>query len=328
MWHFLSELHILKFCSVIILCKSIFCATIIVELKIVFLGSVNVKSNLKIMVAMLIFGSIGVFVKSIGLSSMEIAFLRAIIGSIFLIFISFFMRQRLSVKDIKANMLLLIFSGAAIGSNWILLFQSYKYTTISNATLSYYFAPIFVILLAPFILKEKLTLVKVLSAIMAMIGLAFILNMENMSDGTYDHLKGILYGLSAAVLYASVVLMNKFMKNLTGLETTLIQLMIAGIVLLPSLIIKNSLDWTRVTYKSWVLILVLGIVHTGIAYYLYFSSIKDLKGQSIAILSYIDPISAVIIASIILGENISFMQIIGGILILGSTFMSEKYKSA
>ena len=286
------------------------------------------RGKFKIITALLIFGSIGVFVKNINLSSSEIAFLRGIIGSIFLVIASFFSREKISFVKIKNNIKLLILSGSAIGVNWIFLFQAYKYTTISNATLSYYFAPIFVVILSPIILKEKLTPLKMGCVITAMIGLFLVVNISGNGTSNFNNqLVGILYGLSAAVLYASVILMNKFIKNLSGFETTLVQLMIATIVLLPYVLIKDQMNFTSVNFNSFIYIMILGIVHTGFAYYLYFTSIKQLKGYSIAVLSYIDPISAVIIASIFLGEKMSYIQAIGGILILGATFLSERQES-
>lgn len=282
------------------------------------------NSKIRLITAMLTFGSIGVFVKNIDQSSSEIAFLRGMIGSLFLIGISILIRQKPSLQHIKENGRLLLLSGAAIGFNWILLFQSYKYTTISNATLSYYFAPVFVMLLAPLFLKEKLTVVKVGCIITAMIGLFLIVNVgDSGTESSSNHVVGVLYGLSAAVLYASVILMNKFIKNLSGFETTVIQLLLAALVLLPYVLLKDQLNLLAITLHSWIFILILGIVHTGIAYFLYFSSFKELKGQTIAVLSYIDPISAVVLAAIFLGESMSIIQILGGILILGSTFLSE-----
>lgn len=283
------------------------------------------KGKYKIVTAMLIFGSIGIFVKGIHLSSSEIAFLRGVIGSIFLILASLFAKQKISFKSIRENLLVLILSGAAIGFNWILLFEAYRYTTISNATLSYYFAPVFVMILAPFVLKEKLTPVKTGCILAAMAGLFLVVNIGGTSAGTsYNHPLGIFYGIMAAALYSSVILMNKFIKNLSGFETTLIQLLVSALVLLPYVMIRDHLDFSGVDSKSILLILIVGIVHTGFAYFLYFGSVKELSGQTIAVLSYIDPISAVIMAAFFFGESMSFIQIIGGVLILGSTFVSEK----
>jgi drug/metabolite transporter (DMT)-like permease len=284
------------------------------------------KGKYKIVTAMLIFGSIGIFVKGIHLSSSEIAFLRGVIGSVFLIIASLIAKQKLSIKAIKENMVLLILSGAAIGFNWILLFEAYRFTTISNATLSYYFAPVFVMILAPFVLREKLTPVKSICIITAMAGLFLVVNIGGGNAGTaYNHPLGILYGLLAAALYASVILMNKFIKRLTGFETTLVQLLVSAVVLLPYLVIRSQFHFSGLDTKSLILIFIVGIVHTGFAYFLYFGSVKELSGQTIAVLSYIDPISAVIMATIFLGEKMTLLQILGGVLILGSTFFSEKF---
>lgn len=286
------------------------------------------KDKIKIISSMFIFGSIGIFVRNINLPSIEIAFLRAIIGSSFLLFAGFIMKQKMSIKLIKANISILTLSGVAIGFNWILLFQAYKYTTISNSTLSYYFAPIFVLMLAPIVLKEKLTMIKIICVIVAMSGLFLIVSTGSTNiTGSYNHIIGIIYGLSAAVLYASIILMNKFIKNLSGFESTLIQLSIAALVLLPLIIYRGNIHVSKLSSTAWIFILIVGILHTGIAYLMYFSSINQLTGQSIAILSYIDPISAVILASVFLGESITIMKVIGGLLILGSTFISEILES-
>jgi drug/metabolite transporter (DMT)-like permease len=180
-------------------------------------------------------------------------------------------------------------------------------------------------ILAPWVLKEKLTSVKVACIITAMVGLFLIVNRNaGGTSGSHNHAVGIFYGLLAAALYASVILMNKFIKNLSGFEITLVQLMAAALVLFPYVLWQGNLNLAGLNSTSLIFILILGIVHTGFAYFLYFTSIQELKGQTIAVLSYIDPISAVIIAAIFLSESMTLVQMIGGVLILGSTFLSEK----
>lgn len=286
------------------------------------------KPQFKLVLAMLIFGSIGLFVRNIQLSSVEIALFRSVIGSVFLILVSLVVKQKISLQAIKANLLLLVFSGAALGLNWIFLFESYRYTTIANATLSYYFAPIFVMMLAPLILKERLTPLKVVSIGLAMIGLAMVVNLGggDTANVGYNHPVGIIHGLIAAGFYASVILINKFIKNLSSFDTTLIQLLLGAFILLPYVLLKEQVSFAGLDGRSIVFMLIVGIVHTGIAYLLYFSAIKALKGQTIAVLSYIDPISAVIMAAIFLNEGMGYMQILGGIFILGATFISEKFE--
>lgn len=279
------------------------------------------NAKLRNISAMLIFGTIGVFVKNIELSSSEIALTRGVIGGLVLVLTTFFLKKKLSLEAIKRNILLLIFSGLAVGLNWIFLFQGYKYTSISNATLSYYFAPVFVTILAPFILKEKITLSKFLCVLMALIGMACIVGIDGISGG--KDIIGIAYGLLAASFYASVILMNKFLKEIDSIEITVVQLLSAAITIFPYVLMVEGNNIFSVSTSSIPYILILGIVHTGFAYLLYFSSLQGLKGQTIAVLSYIDPVFAVIISSVFLREKITLLQIIGGALILGSSFISE-----
>ena len=279
------------------------------------------NAKLRNITAMLIFGTIGLFVKNIELSSSEIALTRGFIGGVTLILATIFLKEKISFEAIKNNLYLLIFSGLAVGLNWIFLFQGYKYTSISNATLSYYFAPVFVTILAPFILKEKLTLSKFLCVLMALVGMFCIVGVDGINGGS--DLIGIAYGLLAAGFYASVILMNKFLKEIDSIEITVIQLISATITLLPYVLYVEGLGILSVSSVSIPYILILGIVHTGIAYLLYFSSLQGLKGQTIAVLSYIDPVFAIIISAVILKEQLGFLQIIGGVLILGSSFLSE-----
>lgn len=274
---------------------------------------------------MLLFGSIGLIVKNIDLSSSEIAFLRGAIGSIVLFAVSFLVKKKISIKIIRKYLPLLLLSGTAIGVNWIFLFEAYRYTTVSIATFVYYFAPIFVLLLAPIVLKEKLTLIKVGSILLAMTGLFFIVyDGSGANDPSHNHIAGIVYGLLAAALYASVILMNKFIKTSSDFETTFVQLTTAALVLFPYVLVTEKMELSSLNSKSILLVLILGIVHTGFAYLLYFSAIRQLSSDKIAIFSYIDPISACVYAAIFLHESMSLLQMIGGIFILGATFISER----
>jgi len=277
---------------------------------------------------MLTFGSISIIVRKIDLPSSVVSLLRAIIASLFLIIYSVITKNKISKEKIKDNLHLLIISGAAMGFNWIFLFEAFKNTTVSIATLTYYFEPAIVMLLSPFLLKENLNLKKILSIVVAVLGLFMIVNIGSLAVGDYNHKLGIIFGLIAAVLYATVILTNKFFKNLSGLEATLIQLVVSVVVLIPYILFIERPDVSMFKTEFVPYILILGIFYTGIPYLLYFTGMQGLKGQTIATLSYIDPISAVIISALFLNESITIVQIIGGILILGSGFISEKVKSA
>jgi RarD protein len=281
------------------------------------------KFKAYIIAAMLIFGSIGLFVRGIDLPSSEIALFRGIIGSTFLLLSMALLKNKFSWKTIRSNLTLLLLSGAAIGANWIFLFEAYKYTTISTATLCYYCAPVIVIMLSPLILKEKLSGLKVACVLASLLGMSFVAGVHNLSASGQNNLLGIAFGLTAAALYSSVILMNKFLRGLTGIESSSTQLVIASAVLLPYVLLTEKISFSAFTGQTVLLILTVGIIHTGVAYLLYFSAMQKLPGQTIALLSYIDPITAILLSSLILGEVMSPLQILGALLILGSTCVSE-----
>ena len=281
------------------------------------------KFKAYIIAAMLIFGSIGLFVRGIDLPSSEIALFRGIIGSTFLLLSMALLKKKFSWKTLRSNLALLLLSGAAIGANWIFLFEAYKYTTISTATLCYYCAPVIVIMLSPLILKEKLSGLKVACVLASLLGMSFVAGVHNLSASGQNNLLGIAFGLTAAALYASVILMNKFLKGLSGIESSSTQLVIASAVLLPYVLLTEKISFSAFTGQTVLLILTVGIIHTGVAYLLYFSAMQKLPGQTIALFSYIDPITAILLSSLLLGEVMSPLQILGALLILGSTLISE-----
>ena len=272
-------------------------------------------------IAMLIFGSIGLFVRGINLSSGQIALARGFVGSLCLLIACPILKQKLSWTAIRPNLVKLILSGVAIGFNWIFLFEAYQYTSIATATICYYFSPVFVIILTPFILKERTNMIRLLSIFIAVGGMFFIVG--NGLGGGKNDLIGIVFGLMAATLYASVVITNKFLKGLSGLETTVIQISSATIILFPYILLTEKLQFHFLDRSSWIILVVVGVIHTGLAYLLYFTALRKLSAQTAAAFSYVDPISAILFSAILLQEPLTLYQILGGILVLGSTFLSE-----
>ena len=166
-------------------------------------------SKLRFISAMLIFGTIGLFVRYIELPSGMIACARGIIGTLVLLLCMLLMRKRPSGAAIRRNLPVLLVSGACIGFNWILLFEAYRYTTVSTATLCYYMAPIFVVLAAPIVLRERLTVRKLLCAAVALVGMVGVSGILDNGLPSLQDSRGILCGLGAAMLYATVMLLNK-----------------------------------------------------------------------------------------------------------------------
>ena len=277
--------------------------------------------RLMLIASMTIFGTLGPFVRNISLSSGELALYRAILAALLIAAFLLLTKQKIPFANIKKEIPLLLASGAAMGINWILLFEAYKYTTVSTATLSYYFAPVIVTLVCPILFKEKLTRKQLLCFAMSTLGLVMITGIGKVGGGS--DLIGILFGLGAATFYASVILLNKFIRNVAGIHRTLLQFLSAIVVLLPYVAMTGGTTLGSLDSVGWLNLLIVGLIHTGVTYCLYFSSLKELPGQKAAILSYIDPLVAVLISVTVLGEAMTLWQVIGGILILGFTLWNE-----
>ena len=286
-------------------------------------GAAVNRSRLFIAISMAIFGTIGLFVRNIQLPSAEIALYRALlailaIGSYLLV-----TRQKLELSGMRRELILLVVSGIAMGFNWILLFEAYKYTTVSVATLSYYAAPVIITLVSTILFKEGLTKRKLLCFVMSTLGILLItLSGGGMTGKGTDHI-GILFGLGAAVLYASVVLLNKFIKKVGGIQRTFLQFAAAAATLFPYVLLTGGVHLGDLSGSGLCLLLIVGLVHTGVAYCLYFSSLQHVPGQEAAVLSYIDPLVAVILSVSVLHEPMSALQVIGGAMILGFTLLNE-----
>jgi len=275
-----------------------------------------------IIISMVIFGTIAPFVRNIPVSSGELALYRAVMAAILIGVFFIVTKQRIDFKAIKKELPLLLISGMAMGINWILLFEAYKYTTVSVATLSYYFAPVIVTVVCPILFREKMTVKQIMCFVMSTIGLVLVIGITDLGGGSQNGI-GILFGLGAAVFYATVILLNKFIKGVAGIQRTFLQFVAAIIILIPYVAFTGGVTLGGMDLTGWMCLLAVGVIHSAAAYCLYFSALKEVTGQAAAILSYADPLVAVIISVSVLGEPISLMQIIGGILILGFTLLNE-----
>lgn len=283
----------------------------------------NVLSYLMLISSMLIFGTIGIFRRYIPLSSGSLAFARGLIGALFLLVFIKITGHRVEKNLEKKKLVILVISGMLIGINWMLLFEAYNYTTVATATLCYYMQPTIVILLSPLIFREKITVKKLLCAAVAMVGMVLV---SGIADGvgirSVDG-KGIVFGIGAAFVYAVIVILNKKVQVEDAYTKTIIQLFAAAVIMVPYLLLTEDFGSISLDVKAILMIVIVGIIHTGIAYALYFGSMNQLKVQSIAVLSYIDPVSALLFSFVILHESMTILGVIGAVLIIGSALCSE-----
>ena len=285
----------------------------------------ELKSKFLLLTSMAIFGTIGVFRRYIPFPSGMISLFRAVIGTVFLFGFIFLKGNKPDFPAIRKNLKLLLIAGTLLGFNWILLFEAYQYTAVSTATLCYYMEPVFFILAAAFVMKEKLTIKNLVCVLAALIGMGLVSGFGNAAfTGTgSSNLKGVLLGLSAAILYTTVVLISKHLKDIDGVNVSLVQLATASAVLIPYVCIVEDTSAVLFTPLNVSMLLIIGIIHTGIAYALYYSCLKDLKSQTVALYSYIDPVVSVFLAVLILNEEMDFIKLSGAVLILGAAVISE-----
>ncbi len=274
-----------------------------------------------LILSMVIFGTVGIFRRWIPLPSGLLAFSRGVIGAAVLCVPAMLTRKKSEPGVVKRNLPLLLLSGALIGVNWILLFEAYNHATVSVATLCYYMAPVFIIAASPIVLGEKLTVKKICCLLAAVFGMLLVSGVFGNTAGASA--KGVLFGLGAAALYASVILLNKRLSGVPATVRTAVQIGAAAAAVLPYVLLTDGLDYSALDGKGVALLLLMGAVHSGLAYLLYFDALPHLSAQTAAIFSYIDPVVALLLSAVLLNEKMGVAGVIGAVLILGAALLSE-----
>lgn len=284
------------------------------------------RSTMALVLSMVIFGTIGIFRRYIPFPSGLIAMARGLIGMLFLLAYTRMRGIHLSADSVRKGGWKLILSGVCLGFNWILLFEAYRYTSVAVATLCYYMAPILIILVSPLLFQERLTGRKILCVAIALAGMVLVSGITEAGGAQAQESSrttGILLGLGAAVLYGSVVLLNKAMPSVEAYPKTIVQLGTAAVTLLPYTLLTETIPTEAFSWLSIGMLVLVGIIHTGVAYALYFGSVSGLKAQTAALLSYLDPVVAILLSALLLGENLSVPGMAGALMVLGAAILSE-----
>lgn len=285
----------------------------------------NFKSYVALIGSMLIFGTLGVVRRYVPLSSAMLALCRGALGSVFLLLFVLVRGGKLKLPERKAT-LWLVLTGAIMGLNWMLLFEAYSYTTVAAATMCYYMQPTIVILLSPLVFRERLSGRKLACAAAAIVGMLFVSGVLSGGVGQVRDIRGIAFGLGAAALYAAVIILNKKVVVEDIYAKTVIQLAGAALVMIPYVLLTEGVPELTLTAADIGMVLLVGIVHTGITYALYFGSMQRLKAQTVAVMSYIDPVFALLLSAAVLHESLTPLGIVGAVLIIGSAVISETAK--
>lgn len=275
-------------------------------------------------VSLLIFGSNGVFASHIDMTSAEIVCMRTLIGSLALILVLLVSRTKLDCAVMKREAFRLIAAGICLGVNWALLFEAYKLMSVSIATLTYYLAPIIVLLLSPLLLMEKQSARAYIGMCAAVVGLVLAVGLGDTSVSA----TGLIVGLGSAVFYAGLIIFNKKIDGVTGLPLTTIEMVIAACVMLPYVLLTGGYVGFPPDMEGTLYLIFLCLVNTGLACWLYFSSMNRLPARAVALFGYVDPVSALIFSAVFLGDRMGVLQIVGAVLVFaGAAFGQSKSKS-
>lgn len=276
----------------------------------------------KLILSMAIFSTIGAVVRGVSFNSGFSAMVRGFIGAGFIVLYMLLTKKKIDFQGIRKNLLTLVLSGAFIGVNWLLLFESYRFTTIATATVCYNIAPVFVIILTPFVLRAKVPLKKWICVILAFVGIILVSDVFSFGKGEAP-IVGVLLSLSAAFFYSCVTLINKKVCGISSYDITVVQLIAASAVIAPYALFVEEITPEMFNPQSILLLLLMSVVHTGFAYVLYFSSVRELSSDTVAVFTYIDPIGAVLISVFLFNERMSPLGIVGAVIIFLAVFFSE-----
>lgn len=274
------------------------------------------------LISLVIMGSNGIVASFIPFSSIEIVFLRTVIGSIVLVIASIIKKEKFECLHDKHDLFNLVMSGIMLGSGWLFLFESYRQIGVSIGTLLYYIGPILAMILSPIFFKEKLTKPKIIGAIVVAIGIVLL---NGVLAGDTSKIFGLFCGVMSGVTYAAMVLFNKNVKNATGMENTVCQVVVSFILVFVYMLFTDGIH-IKIEGFTWFPVIWIGIVNTGVTCLLYYSTIPKLPITTVALFSYLDPVSAVLLSFIILGESFTIIQMVGAILIIGGAAFSQLYK--
>ena len=274
--------------------------------------------------AMLIFGTNGVFAAHIDMSSAEIVCMRTLIGALALILVLLVSRAKLDAAVLRREAWKLIAAGVCLGVNWALLFEAYKLMSVSMATLTYYTAPVIVLLLSPVLLREKQGARAYVGMAVAVLGLVLAVGLGDASVTA----RGLLVGLGSAVFYAALIIFNKKIEGVEGLSLTTIEMVVAACVMVPYVLLTGGRIGFPPDTEGTLYLLFLCLVNTGLACFMYFSSMNRLPARAVALFGYVDPVSALVFSAVFLGDRLSAVQALGAALVFaGAAFGQSRAKS-
>ena len=291
------------------------------------------KERLKLILISATFGTVGLFSHFIPLSSAAIVFYRALLGGAFIVVMMKLSGIDIDIKSMRDNLIVLIFTGFFMALNWVLQFEAFKVSSVAIGTVCYNMMPIFLLIIASFVFNEKITLKSGLCILIATIGVILVSNVVNVGIKSNEVL-GCVYGILGAVFYALIVTFNRKLSQITTHDKVIFQIAFSALIMAiyvgfiekKSFFIDSNLPRNEIV-MGIVCMLILSFLHTGFCYVHYFNAVSRLKAETVAILTYIDPVVALFLSYFVLKENMTALQFLGAVMILGSTLFNELSKT-
>ncbi len=281
------------------------------------------SATIRLVASEVIFGTLGLFVRLIPLTPTALAASRGILGALVLLVYLRLSGKTLQLPRKVRTLAVLLASGVCLTLNWALLFKAYGLTTLATAELAYEMAPVMVMAVSPFVLDEHLTTTRKVCLCLALAGIVAVSGVLEPGATVGVTLQGVAFGLGAACFYAAVMVLNQLLGDVDPLTKTTVQLGVAGLALLPQVLLAGDAGWQALGFQAWVMLAIVCVVHTGVAFILWFSSLHNLSAQKVAIFNYIDPAVALLVSALVFGERMTPLAMVGAVLILGSTLVSE-----
>ena len=291
---------------------------------------INIRhEKIKLMFISATFGTIGFVMHFIPLSSAVAVFYRALIGGLFIIIMCLISKIEIGIKTMIDNFFILIITGFFMSLNWVFQFEAFRVSSIAIGTVCYNTMPIFLLIIASFVFKESITVKNVICILIATIGIILVSNVINTGIQS-NQVLGCIYGIIGAILYALIVIYNRKLNNIKTHDKIIFQFIFSSIIMViyilliqkQSIFFESNLD-TRTKMIGLISLLILCLFHTGFCYIHYFNAVSNLKAETVAIMTYIDPVVALFLSYFVLKEKTTNLQLFGALMILASTFINQ-----
>ena len=281
-------------------------------------------AKLSLILASVIFGTLGGFTRFVTMPSTVITMVRGLVGAGFLLLIMRLQGKKPDLAAIRKQLPLLVLSGLLLSVSMITIIEAYKYLTVAVATMFYDLSPMFFLAVSPFFFQERLDLRKILCILTALLGVVLVSNLiETGLPRTMEEAKGALFGLACATSYAAVIVINKKTTAVAAFDKTVVQLLVLGLMMLPLNLFTGAFSQVTATPLSVTMLVVVSVFHTGLAYLLYFGALESLPANTAALLVYVEPVTAVLMSAFLLHEPMSVLNVLGVVLVLGAAAFNE-----